>query len=70
MFRKITKGLKQNLSIILQEFHIIAILENPSKDDLKVNSRENNYRRFPLQQILMLEAKTTLPKKNSIMVFF
>ena len=32
MYRKITKGLEQ---IILQEFHIIAILKNPSKDDLR-----------------------------------
>ena len=32
MYRKITKGLEQ---IILQEFQIITILENPSKDDLR-----------------------------------
>ena len=45
-----SKGLEQNLSIILQEFHIIAILKNPSKDDPS-NSKENNYRMVPLQQI-------------------
>ena len=53
MFWKITKVLEQNLSIIVAEFQIIAILENPSKGDLS-NFKENNYRRVPLQQILML----------------
>ena len=48
MFLKITEGIEQTLSIILQEFHIIAILGNSSKDDLS-NSKENNYRKVPLQ---------------------
>ena len=48
MFSKITKRFEQNLSIILQEFYVIATLENLSKDGLS-NSKENNYRRVPLQ---------------------
>ena len=51
MFWKITKRLEQNVSVILQEFQIIAILENPSKDDFS-NSKENSFCRVPLQQIV------------------
>ena len=39
MFRKITKELEQNLSIICKKFRIIAIPGNPSKYDL-INSKE------------------------------
>ena len=50
MFRKFAKGPEQNLSII-QLFawipYIIAILENPLKDDLN-DSKENAHRRVPL----------------------
>ena len=50
MFRKFAKGPEQNLSII-QLFawipYIIAILENPLKDDLN-DSKENAHRRIPL----------------------
>ena len=52
MLRKIIKGLEQNLSIILQGFHIIAIFENTSKYDS--DSKEDIYREVPLQQIWML----------------
>ena len=53
MFSRTTKGLEQNLSIILQEFQIVAILENLSKDDLSTSKR-NNYCGVPPQQIVML----------------
>ena len=53
MLRKIIKGVEQNLSIILQGFHIIAIFENTSKYDIS-DSKEDIYREVPLQQIWML----------------
>ena len=68
MFWIITKGLEQNLSIILQESHIIAILENPSKDDL-TNSKENNYCRFHFSKFWCFKPKT-LPKKTPSRFFW
>ena len=52
MFRKIIKGLEQNLSIFCKD-SILAISENTSKTDIG-DSKEGTYRRVPLQQIWML----------------
>ena len=48
MFRKFSKGPEQNLSLFSRIPYIIAVLENPSKDDLS-DSKGNDNRRIPLQ---------------------
>ena len=47
MFRKFATGPEQNLSIFARIQYTIAILENPSKDDLS-DSKKNAHRRVPL----------------------
>ena len=53
MFTKIIKGVKPDFINHLQGFHIIAISENTSKDDIS-DSKEDTYPGIPLQQIWRL----------------